>query len=320
MTEITHRTLSTNGIDMHVAEAGAGKPVIFVHGFPELSRSWRHQLPVIAEAGYKAVAPDMRGYGKTTQPKNVTDYDILHLTDDLCGLLDDLGVEKAAFVGHDWGAWMMWFMALLHPERVECLTNLSVAYWQRAAAPPMETAKKVFGDIFFYQLYFQDVGPADDELGADVRKTVRRFAWSVSGEAAEDRSLNVQKVGEGGFLDMLSDPPDGKMQWFTDEDEEYFVSEFERTGYFGALSWYRNIDRNWELTPHFVAAKPSMPVLFIAGSGDPVLRMLPPDGMKETVPDLRGIELIDGAGHWVHMEDPDPVNEKILGFLKDVGY
>ena len=325
MDDFRHRTVRTNGIDMHVAESGPedGKPVVFVHGFPELWRSWRKQLPAVAGAGYRGVAPDMRGYGRTTQPTEVTDYDIVHLTDDLCGLLDDLGVEKAAFVGHDWGALAMWSMTLLHPDRVECLANLSVPYMPRPEVPPMKRAKQIFGDIFFYQLYFQDVGPADTELAKDVRKTVLRFAWSVSGDAGapEVRSLTVQKVGEGGFLDMLSDPPaDKPMAWFTDEDLEYFVSEFERTGYFGALSWYRNLDRNWELTPQLEGAKVTRPVLFIAGTNDPVIRMLPPDGMKDWCTDLRGMELVEGAGHWIHMERPEAVNEPLLRFLKDVGY
>src|SRR5919109_1159110 len=302
MTQFSHRTIKTNGINMHVAEAApngstAGKPVVFVHGFPELWRSWRKQMPAVAEAGYRAVAPD------------------------LCGLLDDLEVDKAVFVGHDWGAWAMWFMTLLHPDRVEALVNISVAYAQRSEKPPMQFAKEVFGDIFFYQLYFQDVGPADEELAKDVRRTVLKFAWSVSGEAGapEVRSLNVQKVGEGGFLDMLLDPPHD-LDWVTHEDLEYFVREFSRTGYFGPLSWYRNIDRNWETTPQLDGAKPQQPVLFIAGSNDPVIRMLSPDPMRETVPNLRDILIVDGPGHWIHMEKPEPVNEAILGFLKDVGY
>jgi pimeloyl-ACP methyl ester carboxylesterase len=325
MTDFTHRTVKTNDIDMHVAEIGEGKPVVFVHGFPELWRSWRKQMPAMAEAGYRAVAPDMRGYGRTTAPTNVSDYDIHHLTGDLCRLLDDLGVEKAAFVGHDWGALVMWAMCLLHPDRVESLVNLSVAYSPRPEFPPMKTAKQLLGDTFFYMLYFQDVGPADEELAADVRRTVLRFAWSVSGRAAEGRdpaSFGTQKVGEGGFLDQMQDPPADRdaMAWFTDEDIDYFVGEFSRTGYFGPLSWYRNMDHNWETTPQLAGSKVMQPVLFIAGDGDPVIRMLPPDGMPPHVPNLKGIELIPGAGHWVHMEDPEPVNNAILKFLADTGY
>ncbi len=321
MAQFTHRTVRTNGINMHVAEVGVGKPVVFVHGFPELWRSWRKQMPVVAEAGYRAVAPDMRGYGQTDAPAPITDYDVHHLCGDLCGLLDDLGVDKAFFVGHDWGAWAMWFMTLLHPDRVAALVNISVPYSPRGDAPPMNRAKEIFGDIFFYQLYFQDVGPADTELAKDVRRTVLKFAWSVSGEAGQPdvRSLIARKVGEGGFLDMLSDPPHA-LEWFTDEDLNYFVEEFERTGYTGALNWYRNIDRNWETTPQLDGAKPTQPELFIAGTNDPVIRMVPPEPMRETVPNLKDIVLVEGAGHWIHMEQPEPVNEAILGFLKDVGY
>lgn len=325
-TAIRHRTINTNGIEMYLHEAGdpQAKPVICVHGFPELGRSWRNQLPALAAAGYHAIAPDMRGYGRTTAPTEVEAYDIHHLTGDLCGLLDELSVERAAFVGHDWGAWAMWFMSMLHADRVECLTNISVPYMPRAAAPPMQTAKQIFGDIFFYQLYFQEVGPADEELGKDVERTVRRFAWSVSGPAVAgaDASLVVRKVGEGGFLDMLSDPPDDRSawDWFTDEDLAYFTGEFSRTGYFGPLSWYRNIDRNWETTPELDGAAPRMPVMFIAGTNDPVIRMLPPDGMKDTIPDLRELVMVEGAGHWVHMEQPERVNEPLLRFLSDVGY
>jgi pimeloyl-ACP methyl ester carboxylesterase len=319
MTQFTHRTVATNGIDMHVAEMGEGKPVVFVHGFPELWRSWRKQMPVVAEAGYRAVAPDMRGYGRTTAPPEVEDYDVLKLCGDLCGLLDDLGTEKAFFVGHDWGAWVMWFMTLLHPDRVHALVNISVPYQSRLSDRPTDRMKRTFGDTFFYILYFQKVGPADEELARDVRRSVLDFAWSLSGPAAAQRALNIRQVGEGGFLDFLSSPP-GPMDWFTEEDIDYFVGEFSRTGYFGPLSWYRNIDRNWELTPQLADAKPQTPVLFIAGSNDPVIRMSSPEPMRESVPNLKDILIVEGAGHWIHMENPDPVNDAILGFLKDVGY
>jgi pimeloyl-ACP methyl ester carboxylesterase len=276
-------------------------------------------MPVVADAGYRAVAPDMRGYGRTTQPKDVTDYDIHRLTGDLCGLLDDLGVDKALFVGHDWGAWTMWFMSLLHPDRVEALANISVPYTPRAHDYPMKIIKERVGDTFFYQLYFQKVGPAEAELEADVRRSILRFAWSLSGTGAPARALKVVAKQGSGFLDTLSDPS-GPMPWFTDEDLEYFAGEFERSGFFGPLSWYRNIDRNWETTPQLAGAKVMQPALFIAGTNDPVIRMVPPDRMKDYVPNLRDMVFVEGAGHWVHMEDPEPVNEAILRFIKDVGY
>jgi pimeloyl-ACP methyl ester carboxylesterase len=319
VSEFTHLTVATNGIDMHVAECGEGKPVVFVHGFPELWRSWRKQMPVVAEAGYRAVAPDMRGYGRTTAPTQVESYDIHQLTGDLCGLLDDLGVEKSFFVGHDWGAAVVWFMSLLHPDRVEAFVNISVPYQSRLGERPTDRMKRTFGDTFFYILYFQEVGPADTELARDVRTLVRRFAWSLSGPAASQRALNIRKVGEGGFLDFLSEPP-APMQWFTDEDIDYFTQEFSRTGYFGPLSWYRNIDRNWETTPQLDGAQPQHRVLFVAGSNDPVIRMQSPEAMRTSVPNLEDIVIVEGAGHWIHLEDPQPVNDAILGFLKTVDY
>lgn len=330
MTDFRHRTITTNGIDMHVAEYGPqdGKPVIFVHGFPELWRSWQHQLKAFGDAGYRAVAPDMRGYGQTTAPKDVTDYDIHHLTGDLVGLVDDLGVEQAAWVGHDWGAWAMWFMSMMHADRVHSLVNISVPYMPRAESPPVQFMKQLFGENFFYIVYFQDVGPPEAELEKDIRKTVTRFAWSVSGAAAADfgdRNFAPVKYSDGiGFLDQMSDPPNGlaSMPWFTEEDLEYFAGDtgFGRNGYFGPVSWYRNIDRNWETTPALTGQAPQMPVLFIAGTNDVVIRMSSPDGMRQTIPDLRGIEMVDGPGHWIHMEQPEEVNSRVLRFLMDVGY
>ncbi len=328
MDEFRHRTVKTNGIDMHVAEYGPedGKPVIFVHGFPELWRSWQHQLKAVGDAGYRAVAPDMRGYGQTTAPKKVEEYDIHHLTGDLAGLADDLGVEQAAWVGHDWGAWAMWFMSMLHADRVHSLVNISVPYMPRAISPPVQFMRKMFGEFFFYIVYFQDVGPPEAHLETDVAKTVRRFAWSVSGAAGADfgsRNFAPLKYGDGvGFLDQMSDPPDGlaSMPWFTQEDFDYFVGEFERSGYFGPVSWYRNIDRNWETTPELTDKAPQQPVLFIAGTNDVVIRAASPDGMRDTIPDLRGIELVEGPGHWIHMEQPEEVNTRVLKFLAEVGY
>jgi pimeloyl-ACP methyl ester carboxylesterase len=325
MPEITHRMIKTNGIDMHVAECGPpdGKPVIFVHGFPELWRSWRNQLVAVAEAGYRGIAPDMRGYGRTTAPKDVEAYNVHELTNDLAGLVDDLGVDSAAFVGHDWGAWAMWFMSMLHADRVHSLVNISVPFTPRSPAPPVQFMKQLFGDNFFYIVYFQDVGPPEAELSKDVRTTVLKFAWSVSGGAAADfgdRNFGQVKYDDGvGFLDQMSMPP-GPLPWFSDEDLEYFVGEFSRTGYFGPVSWYRNIDRNWETTPELDGKAPQQPVLFIAGTNDVVIRMSPPDGMRETIPYLRGIELVEGPGHWIHMEKPEEVNSRVLKFLKEVDY
>src|SRR5436305_1310914 len=168
---MTHRTVATNGIELHVAEEGQGRPVVLCHGFPELAYSWRHQLPALAAAGYRAVAPDMRGFGETSVPEDVDAYDLLTLCDDVLGLLDDLGEERAVFVGHDWGANVTWALALTQPERVEAVVGMSVPFAQRGAHPPTEVYRRRLGDGF-YILWFQEPGVADTALSRDVRRTI----------------------------------------------------------------------------------------------------------------------------------------------------
>jgi pimeloyl-ACP methyl ester carboxylesterase len=312
---ITHRTIRTNGIDMHVAEAGEGPLVVLCHGFPELSYSWRHQLPALAAAGYHAVAPDQRGYGETSCPPAIEDYDIVHLTDDLLGLLDQLGEEQAVFVGHDWGSPIVSHLVLRAPERVRGAAWMSVPFVRRPIAPPTQIFKQLFVDTWFYMLYFQEPGVADADLGADPAKTMRRFMSAVSGDADLEAmmALGGQRDGRG-MVDRMIEPaklPD----WLSQEELDHYAAAFERTGYTGGLNYYRNLDRNWELTPELAQKTVAVPGFFIGGQRDPVLMMTPPDLMKELVPDLRGIVLIPDAGHWVQQERPDEVNAALLEFL-----
>src|SRR5437016_1596346 len=177
MTRLTHRTVRTNGINLHVAEQGQGPAVVLCHGFPELWFSWRHQLPALAAAGYHAIAPDQRGYGETDRPADVRQYDIEHLTGDLVGLLDALGEERAVFVGHDWGAIVVWHLAVSAPERVEAAVGMSVPFVPRSPVPPTELMKALAGDRFLYILYFQKPGLADQELARDPRDALLRMFW-----------------------------------------------------------------------------------------------------------------------------------------------
>src|SRR6266542_4019691 len=177
--QVRHRVVATNGISMHIAEQGEGLPVVLCHGFPELWYSWRHQLPALAAAGYYAIAPDQRGYGRTDRPAAVGDYDMPHLTGDLLGLLDAIGEELAVVVGHDWGALVAWELALRAPHRVSAVVGLSVAFTPRSPSPPTELMRAAAGDHFFYILYFQEVGPADRELAEDPRRTIARTLWSA---------------------------------------------------------------------------------------------------------------------------------------------
>jgi pimeloyl-ACP methyl ester carboxylesterase len=308
---MSERTVSTNGVELHVVEEGSGFPVIFSHGFPELSYSWRHQLPAVAAAGYRAVAPDQRGYGRSTQPEAIEDYDILHLTDDLLGVLDDLGEERAVFVGHDWGSMVVWQLALLHPERVAGVVGMSVPFLPRGPMPPTQMMNMVFGESFFYILYFQEPGVADADLGRDAATTMRRM---LAGLASAGQDPNAMAKDERGFVERLPEPerlPD----WLTQEELDHYVAEFTRTGFTGGVNWYRNFDRNWELTPQLDGAKIEVPSLFVGGSLDPVLQMSPPSIQDDWLTDHRGSVLIDGAGHWVQQEEPQQVNAAILGFL-----
>ena len=314
---ITHRTVRTNGIDLHVAEEGTGKPVILCHGFPESWYSWRHQLPAVAGAGFRAVAPDQRGYGDSDRPTEVTDYDITHLTGDLLGLLDDLGEEKAVFVGHDWGALIVWDMARMYPDRVEAAVGVSVPYIPFPVRPT-EVFEMLSGGKFFYILYFQEVGPAEKELEADPRGAMRRILWSISGQGIgdESRTLAFDLPREGtGFLDGTADPPDPLPAWLKQEDIDYYAAQFERSGFFGPLSYYRNLDRNWELTKDLGPERMTMPTLFIAGDRDPVPG---DDTALRSLPDYRGSVILPGVGHWTQQESPDAFTEALLGFLKQL--
>ncbi|HXM56025.1 MAG TPA: alpha/beta hydrolase [Candidatus Dormibacteraeota bacterium] len=300
---------------MRVVEEGSGPLVVLCHGFPELSHSWRHQLPALAAAGYRAVAPDMRGYGGTDRPAEIEAYDILHLTGDMLGLLDALGEERAVFVGHDWGAPVVWNLSLRTPERVRGVAALSVPYSPRSERPPTSVWRHVFADTWFYILYFQEPGVADADLGRDPATTLRRLMCAISGDGSAERLGPLAGARDGrGMVERLPEP-DVLPDWLPRADLDHYASEFARTGFTGGLNWYRNFDRNWELTPELAGARVQVPALFVAGEADPVLAMVPAASMDGWVTDLRDVVLIPGAGHWVQQERPAEVNAALLSFL-----
>jgi pimeloyl-ACP methyl ester carboxylesterase len=317
-TSIVERTVAVDGAELHVAECGEGFPVVLAHGFPELGYSWRHQLPVLAAAGCRAVAPDQRGYGRSSRPDAVTDYDVDHLTRDLLGLLDDLGEEQAVFVGHDWGSMVVWQLALLAPERVAGVVGMSVPFVPRPAAPPIQLMRDALGDSFFYILYFQEPGVADADLGRDVATTMRRMLAGLTGAASDPEAVAAAFANDGrGFVERLPEP-DRLPDWLTQDELDHYVGEFTRTGFTGPINWYRNFDRNWSITEHVAGAKVSVPSLFIGGAADPVLMMTPPSVMDGWLEDHRGTVLVDGAGHWVQQEKPDEVNPALVDFVDQV--
>jgi pimeloyl-ACP methyl ester carboxylesterase len=294
---MTERQIRANGIDLHVAEEGEGRPVVLCHGFPELWYSWRHQLSALSDAGYRAIAPDMRGYGGSSIPEEVEAYDVLTLCGDLTGLLDELGEERAVFVGHDWGAQVVWQLALAEPERVDAVVGMSVPLVPRSPAPPIGLMRQGMGEDF-YMVWFQEPGVADEALSRDVQRTLTtRRQWTADwAEGDEDTR---------------------RPEWMTEEDLRVYVEAFERTGFTGGLNYYRNLDRNWELTEGLADRRVEQPALFVTGSRDPVAGFMPAEVMDELVPDLRKV-VVDGAGHWVQQERPDEVNRALLQFLEEL--
>ena len=313
MAETQHRTIETNGIRMHVAEAGEGPLVILCHGFPESWYSWRHQLPALAAAGYHVVAPDQRGYGRTEAPDDIDAYTQFHLVGDIVGLVRALGEESAVIVGHDWGAPVAWNAALWRPDIFRAVVALSVPASDRSRIPPTAGMKAAFGDDFFYILYFQTPGVAEHELQKDVKRSLRMLLYSASGAGAARSFRRLPRTA--GFLDQMTDP-DELPAWLSEADLDYFAQEFQRTGFRGGLNWYRNMDRTWALSAAFAGRKIEQPALFITGDRD--LTRNTPDfekRMRAVVPNLRRVVTFPGIGHWTQQENPEGTNRALLEFL-----
>lgn len=307
------RTVETNGVTLRVTEAGErGAPVVvLLHGFPELGFTWRHQVPVLAEAGFHVLAPDQRGYGGSSAPPDVNAYTVADLSADVVGLLDsDLcGAERAVLVGHDFGGVVAWGAPLLYPDRVAGVVGISFPPVPRPRVPTTQAFRRLFGDGFFYILYFQDVGPADAELNADPAATLRTIM-------AADLTAPSPVPDPTGFLDRIADPG-GRPAWLTDAEFDTYVRTFTTTGFTPALNWYRCFDANWELTADPAAATITVPALFIGGTGDPTLAYTPRDRVGDLVTGSYREVLLDG-GHWLPEERPDAVNAALLEFLAEV--
>jgi pimeloyl-ACP methyl ester carboxylesterase len=320
MSDVKHRTVETNGIRMHFAEQGTGPLVVLCHGFPESWYSWRHQLQALADAGFQAVAPDMRGYGQSDRPEEIEKYTLLHLVGDMVGLLDALGAETSVIVGHDWGAPIAWHAALLRPDRFRAVIGLSVPFRPRAPARPT-TLMPQTADALFYQLYFQSPGVAEAEFEHDPRLSIRSMLYSASGDAP--RGARGEAIGmvprQGGFMTAMVNPA-SLPPWFGEADVNFYAAEFARTGFRGGLNWYRNIDRNWELLAPFAGARVTVPALYIAGDRDLVVAFRGMDqlipNLSKFVPQLRGTIMLPGCGHWTQQERAREVNAAMIDFLR----
>lgn len=321
MTEPTHRVVVANGIRIHLVEAGAGPLVLLVHGFPESWYSWRHQLSALAAAGYRAAAIDVRGYGRSSTPADVDRYRMAHHVADNLGVVDALGEDRAVIVGHDWGSPIAWTSALLRPDVFTALVMLSVPYAPRGDRRPLDAFDGWGGDEEFYISYFQEPGRAEAEIEPDVRSWLHGFYFTASGDApapADGRNMTMVSRGE-----RLADRfilPDGPVPWLTDDDLDVYAGEFERTGLSGGLNRYRNMNRDWDDLAPFAHQPIRVPALFVGGErdGPTVWGRRDIERFPETVPDLRGVHLLPGCGHWVQQERADEVNALLVGFLKEV--
>jgi len=314
------QTIQLPDIQIRAAIRGAGPLVVMVHGFPESWYAWRHQLEAVAKAGFMACAIDVRGYGGSGKPKAVADYDIAHMIGDICGVIEALSPDKqAVLLGHDWGAPMVWNSALTRPDRVRAVAALSVPYTGVLQRSFREIYEAVFTSKghFFYQHYFQDEGVAEAELEGNVRDFLRRFFYATSGDAV-DVWPRDKKVGDK-LLTGLPDP-DPFPAWLSNIDLDYYVSEFEASGFRGPLNRYRNHDRDFEYLKQFTGRKIEQPALFIGGSKDPAFNLAgrgdPMAIMKREVTDLRVADVLDGCGHWTQQERPDEVNARLIPWLK----
>lgn len=319
MDQPTLQVLPLGALRMRVATQGSGPLVLLCHGFPESWHSWRRQLAALASAGYRAAAPDMRGYGGTDAPAEPEQYTMLHHVGDMVALVQALGEKQAVVVGHDWGAPVAWHCALLRPDMFRAVAGMSVPY-SPPAGVDLLTALEKQGVTTFYMQYFQTPGVAEAELEADVEATIRRVTFSMSGDGPGTVIAGILPPGAG-FLDATVEPA-ALPAWLPAEDIAYVADEFKRTGFRGGLNWYRSVRRSAELMAPWRGCTIAQPSLFITGSRDDVLRFPGAEARLKQLPavltGLRGSHVLEGAGHWIQRERAPAVNALLIDFLKSL--
>jgi len=342
MHRLQHRSLDVNGVRIHAVEQGTGPLVILVHGFPELWYSWRHQIAALADAGYRAVAIDQRGYGSSSKFWRTDAYRVLRLVDDLTGLVAALGASQAVLIGHDWGAPVVWTAAWLHPQLFRGVIGMSVPFSGRGLIalpgnpfgerPPHEIHKVIAGPgLDFYQVYFSTLDPIINEIEEDLRGWVRDLMWSVSGDALAQAGFTLQgqdpvELIRSGALCLTPGQrmrdrfasPQVMPPWLTEEDLGVYVDALERGGFSGPLSYYYNLENNWHDLAGQAGKPLIVPALFIGGEYD-VATWWGAEAIErapEVMPNWLGSRVIKGAGHWIQQERAEESNHAILEFLR----
>lgn len=327
--EIRHELVSANGIRIHtaIAEPAAGtsdskKPdVLMIHGFPESWYSWRYQLPALAKAGYRAIAMDVRGYGRSSKPAEVHDYRMLQKVADVVGVVEALGNRPTVLVGHDWGAPIAWNSAMLRGELFAGVAGISVPYAAPTGAAglrPTTAMRMGETDHEFYINYFQQVGRAEAEIETDVRSWLLGFYWCGSGDI--ENGPNVAQVKKGSQMRDIFEYPDSMPKWMTDHDLDVYTREFEYSGFFGPLNRYRNVDQDWADLAAFARRPITIPSLFIGGTkdGPTIWGEAAIAAFQDTLPALHHCEILEGSGHWIQQERPEETNKLLLDFLHTV--
>ncbi|KAI5650830.1 hypothetical protein M9H77_36835 [Catharanthus roseus] len=319
MEGINHKTIPVNGIEMHVAEMGTGPVILFLHGFPECWFTWRHQMAFLASHGYRAVAPDLRGYGDTTGAPidDSTKFTSIHIVGDIVQLLNIINEDKVFVVGHDWGALMAWALCLYRPDKVKALVNMSVPFSPRnPKRKPIETLRAVYGNDYYISR-FQEPGDIEAEFARIGTKRVLEHFLTYRNPAP----LMMPKGNAFGDSADHAPNPIVLPSWLSEEEVNFYANKFERSGFTGGINYYRAIDLNWELTAAWTGAQIKVPVKFIIGeldityNGAGIKDYIHKGGFKKDVPFLEDIVVLKDVGHFLHEEKPHDINKHILQFF-----
>ncbi len=323
---LDHRSVYANGIRIHLAIAepmagGATTDVLMIHGFPESWYSWRYQLPALAKAGYRAIAMDVRGYGRSSKPAKVHDYRMLMKVADVVGVVNSLGDRPTVLVGHDWGAPIAWNSAMLCSEKFLGVAGISVPYNSPGGATtpkPTQMMRGATPEHEFYIQYFQEVGRAEAEIEADIRNWLLGFYWCGSGDI--ENGPNVSQVKIGSQMRDIFEYPKTMPNWLSEADLDIYTREFEYSGLYGPLNRYRCVDQDWEDLAAFANRPIGIPSLFIGGSkdGPTIWGQSAIDAFPKTLPALHRSEILEGAGHWIQQERPERTNELLVDFLNNI--
>ncbi|MDX1299773.1 MAG: alpha/beta hydrolase [Pseudomonas sp.] len=316
MEQLEQQILQVNGIDLSLYSAGpaAGRPVWLLHGFPECWHSWRQQIAPLAAAGYRVLIPEMRGYGQSSAPREPAAYDVLTICADIQAAMDQLGQHQVCVVGHDWGAPIAWHLALLEPTRIKAVVGMAVPFGGRPKQPAIDIMRQLYAGHFHYILHFQEPGVAEAEMDADIARTLRMMMHNTSAAVPKDHFLQDKPAGAGLF-DGMHDP--GTLPaWCDAAAFAEYLNTFKGRGFYGAVNWYRNFERNWQRTEALVERQIEQPALFLLGDMDPVgtLEAYTLKQMPKRIVQLEQHVLKD-CGHWIQNEQAGQVNQLLLDFL-----